>query len=121
MRPLTVLLVDDNRDFLYFLERLMQDSGWNLLTAESGTDARRIFVEHRPHAAVVDYMLPDENGIELAVKFRKIVPGMTIVTMTGTILPPKEEALIEENNFHHLRKPFLPSEAMDLIKAAARD
>ena len=31
----TVLLVDDNRDLLHFLERLMADAGWTLLTAES--------------------------------------------------------------------------------------
>ena len=99
----------------------MEDSGWNLLTAESATAARRIVVEHRPHAAVVDYMLPDGNGIELAVEFQQMVPGMTIVTMTGTILPPEEEALVEKNNFHHLRKPFLLSEAMDPIRAAAQD
>src|SRR5215467_11994687 len=35
----TVLLVDDNRDLLHFLERLMADAGWNLLTAESVTEA----------------------------------------------------------------------------------
>jgi DNA-binding NtrC family response regulator len=99
----------------------MEDSGWNLLTAESATAARRIVVEHRPHAAVVDYMLPDGYGIELAVEFQQTVPGMTIVTMTGTILPPGEWTLVEQYNFHHLFKPFLPSEVMDLIRAAAQD
>ena len=38
----TVLLVDDNRDLLHFLERLMADAGWNLLTAESATEAKRL-------------------------------------------------------------------------------
>ena len=37
----TVLLVDDNRDLLHFLERLMADAGWTLLTAESATEAKR--------------------------------------------------------------------------------
>ena len=36
----TVLLVDDNRDLLHFLERLMADAGWTLLTAESATEAK---------------------------------------------------------------------------------
>ena len=48
------------------------------------------------------------------------IPGMTIITVTGTILPPAEEALVEENNFHNLWKPFLASEAMDR-RAAAQD
>src|ERR1035437_3857949 len=38
----TVLLVDDNRDLLHFLERLMADAGWTLLTAENATDAKRL-------------------------------------------------------------------------------
>jgi len=38
----TVLLVDDNRDLLHFLERLMADAGWTLLTAESATEAKRL-------------------------------------------------------------------------------
>ena len=37
----TVLIVDDNRDLLHFLERLMADAGWKLLTAESAVDAQQ--------------------------------------------------------------------------------
>src|ERR1035438_6902954 len=46
----TVLLVDDNRDLLHFLERLMADAGWTLLTAENATDAKRLMQEHKPNA-----------------------------------------------------------------------
>ena len=38
----TVLLVDDNRDLLHFLERLMADAGWKLLTAECAADAKKL-------------------------------------------------------------------------------
>ena len=38
----TVLLVDDNRDLLHFLERLMANDGWTLLTAESATEANNL-------------------------------------------------------------------------------
>ncbi len=62
----TVLLVDDNRDLLHFLERLMADAGWRLLTAESATEAKRLVLENKPDAALLDYMLPDGNGVELA-------------------------------------------------------
>src|SRR6516225_10225967 len=51
----TVLLVDDNRDLLHFLERLMADAGWNLLTAESATEARRLVQESKPNAALLDF------------------------------------------------------------------
>lgn len=112
----TVLLVDDNRDLLHFLERLMADAGWTLLTAESATEARRLVDTHKPNAALLDYMLPDGNGVELGVEFLHAVPQMLVIVMTGTILPPEEEALCEEHNFPVLRKPFLASDVMNQIR-----
>ena len=112
----TVLLVDDNRDLLHFLERLMANDGWTLLTAETATEAKRLVAEHRPNAALLDYMLPDGNGVELGVEFLQAVPQMLVIVMTGTILPPEEEALCEEHNFPVLRKPFLASDVMNQIR-----
>jgi len=113
----TVLLVDDNRDLLHFLERLMANDGWTLLTAESATEAKRLVREHKPDAALLDYMLPDGNGVELGVEFLQSVPQMLVIVMTGTILPPEEEALCEEHNFPVLRKPFLASDVMNQIRS----
>jgi ATP-dependent Clp protease ATP-binding subunit ClpA/CheY-like chemotaxis protein len=113
----TVLLVDDNRDLLHFLERLMANDGWTLLTAESATEAKRLVQTHKPNAALLDYMLPDGNGVELGVEFLQAVPQMLVIVMTGTILPPEEEALCEEHNFPVLRKPFLASDVMNQIRS----
>ena len=113
----TVLLVDDNRDLLHFLERLMADAGWKLLTAESAADARKLVAAQKPNAALLDYMLPDGNGVELGVEFLQVQPLMLVIVMTGTILPPEEEALCEEHNFPVLRKPFLASDVMNQIRS----
>jgi CheY-like chemotaxis protein len=113
----TVLLVDDNRDLLHFLERLMADAGWKLLTAESAAEARRLVAAEKPNAALLDYMLPDGNGVELGVEFLQAQPRMLVIMMTGTILPPEEEALCEEHNFPVLRKPFLASDVMNQIRS----
>jgi len=112
-----VMLVDDNRDLLHFLERLMADAGWTLYTAESATDAKRLMAQHKLDAALLDYMLPDGNGVELGVEFLQSSPGALVIVMTGTILPPEEEALCEEHNFPVLRKPFLASDVMSQIRA----
>lgn len=112
----TVLLVDDNRDLLHFLERLMADAGWNLLTAESVAEARRLVRETKPNAALLDFMLPDGNGVELGADFLRDIPNMLVIVMTGTILPPEEEAMCEEHNFPVLRKPFLASDVMNQIR-----
>jgi len=33
------------------------------------TDAKRLMQDHKPNAALLDYMLPDGNGVELGVEF----------------------------------------------------
>ncbi len=114
--PPTVMLVDDNRELLHYLERLMADAGWKLLTAESATEAKRLMAEHKPDAALLDYMLPDGNGVELGVEFLQAAPDALVIVMTGTILPAEEEALCEEHSFPVLRKPFLASDVMNQIR-----
>jgi DNA-binding response OmpR family regulator len=76
--------------------------------------------EHKPNAALLDYMLPDGNGVELGVEFLQALPQVQIVVMTGTILPPEEEGLCKEHGFPVLRKPFLASEIMNQIRARLR-
>lgn len=113
----TVLLVDDNRDLLHFLERLMAEAGWKLLTAESAAAARKLAAAEKPNAALLDYMLPDGNGVELGVQLRQAAPRLQVIMMTGSMLPPEEEALCEEHDFPVLRKPFLASDVMTQIRS----
>ena len=112
----TVLLVDDNRDLLQFLERLMAESGWELLTAESASEARKIVAKRKPNAALLDYMLPDGNGVELAQQLRQQMPNLQVIMMTGSMLAPEEEAICEEHDFPVLRKPFLATDVMNQIR-----
>jgi CheY-like chemotaxis protein len=112
----TVLLVDDNRDLLHFLERLMAEAGWKLLTAESASEARKIAATEKPNAALLDYMLPDGNGVELAMQLRQSSPKIQVIMMTGSMLPSEEEAICEEHDFPVLRKPFLATDVMNQIR-----
>jgi CheY-like chemotaxis protein len=115
-----VLLVDDNRDLLQFLERLMAESGFELMVAESASEARRMVAKRKPNAALLDYMLPDGNGIELAMQLKQIVPNIQIVMMTGSVLPPEEEAICEEQDFPVLRKPFLATDIVNRFRPGLR-
>jgi ATP-dependent Clp protease ATP-binding subunit ClpA len=113
----TVLLVDDNRDLLHFLERLMAEAGWKLLPAESAGEARKIAAHKTLNAALLDYMLPDGNGVELGAQLKQHNPKLQVVIMTGSVLPPDEEALCEEHDFPVLRKPFLATDVMNQIRS----
>jgi ATP-dependent Clp protease ATP-binding subunit ClpA/ActR/RegA family two-component response regulator len=113
----TVLLVDDNRDLLRFLERLMSQAGWRLMTAESAQQAQEIMAEQLPNAALLDYLLPDGNGVELGVLLQRKAPNAQVIIMTGAQLTPEEEAVCQEYDFPVLRKPFLANDILNLIRA----
>ena len=103
----TVLIVDDNRDLLRFLERLMAQSGWKLLTAETAEAGLAQVAREKPHVALLDYVLPDGNGVALGVKIRETAPGIPVIIMSGAELPGKEQITCEEHDFQILQKPFL--------------
>ncbi|MGO9094267.1 MAG: AAA family ATPase [Bryobacteraceae bacterium] len=113
----TVLLVDDNRELLRFLERLMAQAGWRLLTAESARQAQEIIEKQMPNAALLDYLLPDGNGVELGVQLQRRSSKVQIIVMTGAQLSPEEEAICQEYDFPVLRKPFLANDILNLIRA----
>ena len=110
-----VLIVDDNRDLLRFLEKKLLPSDWNILTADSAANARSIAAGKVLAAIVVDYMLPDGNGAELLLDLIESNPRAVPLLVTGTILPSEEEALCEEKGIPVLRKPFLARDLERLI------
>jgi CheY-like chemotaxis protein len=113
----TVLIVDDNRDLLRFLERLMAQSGWKLLTAETAEAGRELVSRERPSVALLDYVLPDENGVALGVRLREMAPGIPVIIMSGAELPGKDQITCEEHDFQILQKPFLANEIMNQIRS----
>jgi len=102
---------------LRFLERLMAEAGWTLLTAESATEAQRLMREHKPNRRLLDYMLPDGNGVELGVEFAQIAPQMQIIMMTGTICRRRKKRSAKSTISRCCRKPFLASDVMNQIRA----
>ncbi len=94
----------------------MAESGWELLAAESASEARKIVANKKPNAALLDYMLPDGNGVELAQQLKQSIPNLQVIMMTGSMLAPEEEAICEEHDFPVLRKPFLATDVMNQIR-----
>ena len=72
--------------------------------------------KRKPNAALLDYMLPDGNGVELAQQLKQVVPNLQVIMMTGSMLPAEEEAICEEHDFPVLRKPFLATDVMNQIR-----
>ena len=57
-----VLAVDDDRVTLLTLRRLLEKFGYEALTANNGTEALKLFLDHRPKMLVTDWMMPEMEG-----------------------------------------------------------
>ncbi len=117
----TVLVVDSNRELLQFLERMMSDAGWDVLTAATAAEARRVAAKRKPHAVLVDAALPDERGVNLATQLCRTIPGLRAILMTRTTLAGDENTARAQSDIALLPKPFLLRDAMNMIRARLSD
>ncbi len=78
-----VLLVDDEPDFIEFIRPMVEELGLQVLLANSGRKALKIFDLESPDILVTDIVMPIMNGVELieAVSEKEKVP--TIITISG--------------------------------------
>lgn len=66
----TVLVVDDDPDFLDLVGALLQQAGYEMIRAEGAFRAMELLERRRPDAMVLDIMMPDRTGIEVLEQVR---------------------------------------------------
>ncbi|NDV22421.1 response regulator [Desulfovibrio sp. JC022] len=66
----TILIVDDEPFNLEFLELVLKQQGYNILTAANGRSARELAEQKHPDLILLDIMMPEENGFECASVLR---------------------------------------------------
>ncbi|HEU4388516.1 MAG TPA: AAA family ATPase [Blastocatellia bacterium] len=114
--PQTILIVDDNRDLLRFLERLMGSEGWNVLTAASARQARDVFAKQRPGTVLLDFMLGDDDGVRVGLDIQRLAPRTQVILMTGGEMSTEEQTICWERKIPILRKPFLGNDVLELVR-----
>jgi OmpR family response regulator RpaB len=72
MEKVKILLVDDEADFLTLMKRIIGSLGYEVITASGGQEAIEAFKNEKPQILIVDYLMPDGDGIELLKKMRAI-------------------------------------------------
>lgn len=65
-----ILIADDTKELLFFLEYLFHQNGFDVITASSGAEAVRLTKETRPDLLLVDAMMPGMNGLEVCRQVR---------------------------------------------------
>ena len=101
------LLVDDNKDVLIYLNRILLDTGLTILMARSGSEAIEI-IKATPDLDVVllDMQMPEMNGIEATKEIRKIRKNLPIIAQTAFIFEDDKDIILEAGCDACLIKPI---------------
>jgi CheY-like chemotaxis protein len=80
-----ILVVDDEDDIRRMLRRVLQERGYQVYEAASGTDALRLLRDHNPHLILLDAMLPDLHGLEVCrrIKTSKAFGHVPIIMLSA--------------------------------------
>ena len=117
--PVKLLLVDDDPDLLYTLEKYLQQAGYNTVIANNGKSAIDVFDTEKPEAALIDVMMPEMDGFEVVKKIRS-VSTIPIILLTARSDETDKIVGLELGADDYVTKPFSPREVVARIKAIMR-
>jgi len=100
----TILLVDDQESVRKCIRICLQQSGYPVIEASSGSEALSLFQEYETGIALVvsDLQMPEMSGVDLVERLLRLRPGLPILFVSGhcDALPLKMQ------RFSFLPKPF---------------
>lgn len=119
LMPLTVLVVDDNRDAADSLRELLRLQCAEVLVAYSGEQALALAARQPVDVAVLDIGMPDMDGYELARRLRALpaTQASALIALTGWGQDRDREQLATAGFDRHFLKPADP----DALEAALRE
>lgn len=114
---LLILVVEDNKDIILYLQSLLQDS-YNVVTARNGQEGLEIAEKTIPDLVITDVMMPLKNGFELACDMRQnvLLNHIPVIMLTAK---SSDEDYIEGLRCGveaYIRKPFQPEELLVRIE-----
>lgn len=104
-----VLIVDDDASLLALLALHFEELGWEVRLARTCQEA---LAHAAPplHLALLDYQLPDGDGIQLLTHLRRGAPDLPVVVMSAHSHAGVMAEASARGAQHFLSKPFSPSE-----------
>jgi CheY-like chemotaxis protein len=80
----TILIVDDDQDYLIQLQAKVRNFGYNTIIAEGQKEAEALLEKTKPDLAILDLMMENEDsGFILCYKMKKKYPDVPIIIATG--------------------------------------
>jgi len=113
---LRILVIDDEDLMRRFLRKLLEEAGYSVIEAK--TAAAALKQSHsEPDLILMDYLLPDMNGLRLLEAIRSQIPlaGIPVICLTGKDDIPTKTKALENGAVDYVTKPFDPRELLARI------
>src|SRR6266852_4849559 len=113
----TILVVDDEKNYLWMLGELFQGEGYEVLTCERAGDALPLLAEGRVDLLLTDLRMAEMDGMALLAHAREVSPATSTIIMTafGTVERAVEAMRLGAYDF--ILKPFNNA---DLLRTIAK-
>jgi len=113
-----ILIVDDNPDLIYLLQRLVQLVGFDFIVATNGKQAVDIATAQLPDLITLDIMLPGMDGLEAARLIRQNpkTHSIPILALTAKASFEDREECLQSGCDDYISKPFAATELVSRIE-----
>ncbi len=118
--PVRVLVVDDEPDLADMVATALRFDGCRAVTAGDGDSAMQAARELRPDIAVLDVMLPGQDGISLLSRLRTEHPGLPVVLLTARGETRDRVSGLRAGADDYVTKPFSLEELLARLQAVLR-
>ena len=114
-----VLLVEDEAGVRRLARRFLENAGYRVLDAPSGSEAELVFAAHRAEIdlLVTDVVMPGMTGPELFGRLSADEPGLKVVYMSGYANEVMARQLTLNGTNAHLQKPFTAAMLVSYVRA----
>jgi two-component system NtrC family response regulator len=102
----TILVVDDEKNYLLVLKAILEDEGFEVLTALSGREALAIQKTSDVDLVLTDMKMPSMDGIELLEHVKSFDPDLPVIMMTAHGTIDKAVEAMQKGAYNYLLKPF---------------
>jgi two-component system NtrC family response regulator len=114
----TILIVDDEKNYLLVLEALLVDAGYEVITSGSATEALEIAMSHDLDLVITDMRMPGLDGMEFLAQLRSRQPDLPVIMMTAYATVEKAVEAMKRGAFDYITKPFKNEELILTIRKA---
>ena len=112
----TILIVEDTKDIRLYFERILERREARIVFASTATEARKLFKQEKNiDLVLLDIRLPDADGYDLALEFKKIKPDLPIIAQTAYALQSELNKSIESGCDDYITKPLDSETLFDKI------